>query len=297
MPRNRQIKADFWGDEKVGGLTRDARLMLIGMWNFADDEGLIRWNPLYLRSSIFPYDDIKTDKIKTMQVELNDAKFVMPYKKDNQFYAWIINFKKHQKINRPQESRLPPPRYDYHVYRDIIHARDDYICQKCHKQCDCNNISIDHIVPLVKGGNDYPSNLQVMCQKCNKSKGLKGFHAQFNEHSVNEHEQLNDDSLPNVNVNVNVKENANGRFEIEFNSRWEKYPNKDSRGKSLEHWIASVTTEADLKDFDVALDNYLLLLSTETWRKPKSGKTFFNNWRDFIDWTPHKTVDNWENEP
>ncbi len=74
------------------------------------------------------------------------------------------------------------------------------------------------------------------------------------------------------------------KYEKDFDSRWERYPNKDSRKESLKHWVNSIKTEQDLKDFDISLNNYLEMLKVETWRKPKSGKTFFNNWRDFIEW-------------
>lgn len=191
------------------------RIMFIGLWNFADDEGLLRWNPSYVRSCVFPYDDLSLNKIKDAQSELIKEKLIMPYAKDGQSYAWIINFNKHQKINRPQESRLPPPRYDYHVYRDIIYARDKYICKKCGIICNPNNISIDHDKPVFKGGTDHPSNLQVMCIKCNKSKGIKPIHEQFTECSLNVQHEEDEHSVPNVNVNenvnVNVNENVNGK--------------------------------------------------------------------------------------
>ena len=209
MARNRQIKADFWSDEKMGGLSLLTRIMFIGLWNFADDEGLLRWNPSYIRSSVFPYEDISLNKIKDSQTELIEQKLIMPYKKENQSYAWIINFSKHQKINRPQVSRLPAPRYDYHVYRDIIHERDKYVCKKCGVICNPNNISIDHNVPVFKGGTDHPSNLQVMCIKCNKSKGIKPLHEQFTEHSLKEQGIEREDSLLNVNVNENENVNVN----------------------------------------------------------------------------------------
>ena len=46
--------------------------------------------------------------------------------------------------------------------------RDGYQCRNCSDQ---NDLAIDHIIPLSKGGNDDLSNLQILCKSCNSSKG------------------------------------------------------------------------------------------------------------------------------
>ena len=49
--------------------------------------------------------------------------------------------------------------------------RDNYTCQICGKfMPDGVGLQIDHIVPVAKGGKTIPSNLQVLCSKCNASK-------------------------------------------------------------------------------------------------------------------------------
>jgi hypothetical protein len=39
MARIRTIKPEFWTDEKIVECSFEARLMFIGMFNFADDKG------------------------------------------------------------------------------------------------------------------------------------------------------------------------------------------------------------------------------------------------------------------
>jgi len=44
------------------------------------------------------------------------------------------------------------------------------ICAKCESEY---RLTVDHIIPLSKGGNNELSNLQVLCAECNASKGNK----------------------------------------------------------------------------------------------------------------------------
>ncbi len=39
--------------------------------------------------------------------------------------------------------------------------------------CKLGKYEVDHVIPLVRGGSNYPSNLVIACPVCNKSKGAK----------------------------------------------------------------------------------------------------------------------------
>jgi len=53
-----------------------------------------------------------------------------------------------------------------------IYKRDNYTCQICHKEnLKRPDITIDHIIPITKGGPHIPDNLQVACRACNIKKG------------------------------------------------------------------------------------------------------------------------------
>lgn len=55
--------------------------------------------------------------------------------------------------------------------RNEIMVRDSYTCQICGKYMpDEVGLHIDHIKPIAKGGKSVPSNLQVLCSKCNGKK-------------------------------------------------------------------------------------------------------------------------------
>lgn len=53
-------------------------------------------------------------------------------------------------------------------WKKRIYERDGYKCKYCGST---NNLTIDHIIPLAKGGTNEPDNLRVMCRTCNCRKG------------------------------------------------------------------------------------------------------------------------------
>jgi 5-methylcytosine-specific restriction endonuclease McrA len=61
-----------------------------------------------------------------------------------------------------------------HKPKDIenIYLSQDGKCKYCDKPVG-NKFHVDHIVPISRGGTNYPNNLVITCQSCNDSKGNK----------------------------------------------------------------------------------------------------------------------------
>ena len=104
MPRIRTIKPSFWTDEKIGKLPVGARLLFIGLWNLADDEGIVVWNASYIRGQLFPYDvKITMVSIKQWMDNIASLKLVAVLEDaQKNSYGYIRAWHKHQVINRPQ---------------------------------------------------------------------------------------------------------------------------------------------------------------------------------------------------
>lgn len=110
MPRNRMIKPEFWGDEKLSQVSMQARLFYIATWNFSDDFGVIKGHPLWLKNNIFPYDEIKMKDFNAWLKELMLIKRLIPFQINGEKFLYISKFNSHQKINRPSEFiRNPEP--------------------------------------------------------------------------------------------------------------------------------------------------------------------------------------------
>jgi hypothetical protein len=82
--------------------------MFIGMWNFADDAGRLPLSPKSIKAQIFPSDDIGVDIIRRMIDELSSNALVGIYTVDGKEYLQITGWH-HQKIDRPQPGKYPPP--------------------------------------------------------------------------------------------------------------------------------------------------------------------------------------------
>jgi len=104
MARIRTIKPQFWTDEKIGKLPIGARLLFIGLWNLADDEGIVLWNASYIRGQLFPYDvKITMVSIKQWMDHIASLKLVVVLEDaQKNKYGFIRAWHKHQVINRPQ---------------------------------------------------------------------------------------------------------------------------------------------------------------------------------------------------
>ena len=70
----------------------------------------------------------------------------------------------------------------------------------------------------------------------------------------------------------------------DFEKIWELYPRKDGKKEAIRHFKASVKTKDDLKNIQIALENYL---RSDRVKKGfvKNGSTWFNNWQDWVEYT------------
>lgn len=66
-------------------------------------------------------------------------------------------------------NRYPNRRVSFN--RRNIFARDENRCQYCGQHFATNELSIDHVVPLSRGGYSTWSNVVCACTRCNKRKG------------------------------------------------------------------------------------------------------------------------------
>jgi hypothetical protein len=104
MARIRSIKPEFWSDDTVTECSLSARLLFIGIWNFADDAGNLDRSHKQIKTRVFPIDNIDCEPLIQ---ELLKHGLLVEYSVGGKKYLHVPGFAKHQLINRPSKPVVP----------------------------------------------------------------------------------------------------------------------------------------------------------------------------------------------
>lgn len=108
MARKRMIDPNIWQSEDFSKLSTLGKLVFIGLFSLADDEGRGRCNPVYLKSTLFPYEEaIRSADIDKTLSEISSNMSVIFYSCDGSNYYSLYNWNIWQKIDKPSQSKIP----------------------------------------------------------------------------------------------------------------------------------------------------------------------------------------------
>ncbi len=108
MARNRMIKPDFWTSKTLMRVSRDSRLMFIGLWNFADDYGILENSNRRILGDLFPYDEQVSDKdIQKWKDELVKEGLLLKIEWQNHHFLFIRSWEEHQKVAHRSRETIP----------------------------------------------------------------------------------------------------------------------------------------------------------------------------------------------
>lgn len=107
--RARYIKPEFWSDEKIGRISREARLFFIGLWGLADKYGVVEYRPMQIKVKLFPYDDdISASKIDSLTDEVLKEDLCRTCEVLGKSYLFIKGLIKHQKLTTWEADKSKP---------------------------------------------------------------------------------------------------------------------------------------------------------------------------------------------
>lgn len=109
MPTRRMIDPSFWQSESMANLSRDQRLLFIGLFSNADDQGRLKGHPAIVRSLVYPFDDIGASEIESDLKALADIGSIIFYEVNSRRIIQIVNWWKYQSPQWAYPSEYPPP--------------------------------------------------------------------------------------------------------------------------------------------------------------------------------------------
>jgi hypothetical protein len=99
MARIRSIHPGLFTDELFAGLSMAARVLLLGLWTEADDQGVFDWKPVTLKMRVMPVDNVD---VPSLLHELEQADVIRRFEQDARAFGAIRNFCKYQRPKTPK---------------------------------------------------------------------------------------------------------------------------------------------------------------------------------------------------
>lgn len=170
----------------------EARLLFVGMWNYADDYGFLEDQPDRIKMQIFPSDDVSVWALLDILEQVGRIDRLLA--EDGTRAIQILNFHKHQKIDNRAIPRLSLSKFKKRTITGPVRAavakkyglsgpgsEKEVNCYYCGKPGKMNwwtkgwitilDLEFDHFQSEVSGGKTEEPNIVVACRFCNRSKG------------------------------------------------------------------------------------------------------------------------------
>jgi len=104
--RIRTIKPEFWSHPVLSALDDGARLLAIGLLNLADDEGYFLSHPTLVRNALRPFDEDSSRTRRGLETLEKVGWIEVRDHPEQGQVGKVINFQKHQRIDRPTPSKI-----------------------------------------------------------------------------------------------------------------------------------------------------------------------------------------------
>lgn len=155
--------------------TRDPRILnlLAHLLRNAEEIDICEWARDYIAWENWRHQDSPDELQQKINIVLGSALSsdeAKKYAAQNQ--TWLIEQRRRAITKAAKQNPTTRRRAQFGRHRDrlmlALIERDGYECACCGSTED---ITIDHIIPLSKGGDDELNNLRLLCRSCNSRKG------------------------------------------------------------------------------------------------------------------------------
>jgi len=123
--RIRSIKPEFWRSDDIASLSWDNRLLFVGLWSYVDDNGVGVDKLSSIAADLFA-SDLESNPPETFArvsrglEQLAAAGRIVRYSVESRPYLEVVNWDRHQRIDRPNKPRFPRSDADAAEIRDTL---------------------------------------------------------------------------------------------------------------------------------------------------------------------------------
>lgn len=117
MARIRSVHPSLFTDEAWVSCSALARLLAIGLWTDADDQGAFEWKPLQIKMRLLPGDNVDAS---ILLGELSGAGLIMSYEIGGRRFGAIRNFRRFQRPKKPHHVHPTTPEVRTYVALDGV---------------------------------------------------------------------------------------------------------------------------------------------------------------------------------
>lgn len=122
MARIRSVHPGIFTDEAWVSCQPLSRVLFIGLWTDADDQGLFEWKPLQIKMRLLPGD---AADVANMLEELEAVDLVKSFTHNGKRFGAIRNFRKHQRPKKPNSVHHLPQEFRTYVAIDAAGSEPD----------------------------------------------------------------------------------------------------------------------------------------------------------------------------
>ena len=109
MARIRSIKPEMRRSFTVSSWPYPVRWTFVGLPGYCDDYGRGLDDVRLVKAELYPIDDdITSKKLDAHLATITEAGPLCRYEVDGVRYLHLVNWREHQRVNRPTDSRIPP---------------------------------------------------------------------------------------------------------------------------------------------------------------------------------------------
>lgn len=164
------ISDEVWYDMKNSGLFSyvpdencDMDKLLGGLLKWVNPDDIKKQHWFFKGHVVYVEEDERERSHEELKLEVSNA-IIKQDKRYNQLKRQLQAFGSLEKANEKRRERISDE------VRLFVWQRDEGKCVKCGSN---EKLEFDHIIPIVKGGNNTERNVQLLCERCNREKSSK----------------------------------------------------------------------------------------------------------------------------